>query len=54
MADMARLRLANAGEMRELLGEGSFGGLYQRSDEEMAAIWSVAVLETRELLDENW
>jgi creatinine amidohydrolase len=39
--------------MRERLGLGNFAGLYQRPDEEMLAIWAVAVMETRSLL-ENW
>jgi len=39
--------------MRERLGVGNFAGLYQRPDTEMLAIWAVAVMETRELL-ENW
>jgi creatinine amidohydrolase len=39
--------------MRELMGDGNFGGYYHRSDEEMMAIWQVAVEETRALL-EDW
>jgi creatinine amidohydrolase len=54
MVDMERLRLSNAKEVRELLGDGNFAGLYQRSDEEMKAIWNVAVMETRELLEGGW
>ena len=30
---------------------GAFGGAYQRADEEMLAIWRVAVDETRALID---
>lgn len=36
--------------VRELLGDGSFGGAYQRSDEVMLRIWRAAVDETRTLL----
>lgn len=36
--------------VRELLGDGSFGGVYQRSDEVMLRIWHAAVQETRSLL----
>jgi creatinine amidohydrolase len=36
------------------LGDGNFGGFYQRSDEEMMALWHVAVQETRAIIDENW
>ena len=37
--------------VRELLGDGSFGGAYQAPDEVMLGIWEVAVEETRELLE---
>jgi creatinine amidohydrolase len=40
--------------MRELMGDGNFGGLYARPDEEMLAIWAVAVEETRALIAEGW
>lgn len=39
---------------RELIGDGSFGGWYERPDEEMHAIWSVAVRETRARLESGW
>lgn len=39
---------------REALGDGNYGGLYERSDEEMMAIWRVAVAEARESLEEGW
>ena len=38
----------------ELIGDGSFGGWYERPDEEMHAIWSVAVRETRARLESGW
>ncbi|MCB0080833.1 MAG: creatininase family protein [Caldilineaceae bacterium] len=41
-------------ELRTALGDGNFGGNYQRSDEEMLSIWQVAVAETRALLEEGW
>lgn len=37
--------------VRELLGDGSFGGEYQVGDDVMLKIWEVAVAETRELLE---
>jgi creatinine amidohydrolase len=37
--------------VREYIGDGNFGGAYQRSDDEMLAIWRVAVDETRALID---
>lgn len=41
-------------EMRAAYGDGNFGGYYQRADDEMLAIWQVAVAETRALLAEGW
>jgi creatinine amidohydrolase len=54
MCDMTRLRLLAPKEVRAFLGDGNFGGLYQRSDDEMAAIWDVAVAETCALLEGPW
>lgn len=45
--DYAALRSLGPDAVRESLGDGSFGGLYERSDDEMMAIWKVAVKETR-------
>jgi len=39
---------------REVLGDGQMGGYYERPDEEVLALWAVAVEETRELLAEGW
>lgn len=41
-------------DVRKLLGDGSFGGSYQRSDSEMLELWAVAVEETRARLTEGW
>ena len=41
-------------EMRAAFGDGNYGGFYQRSDEEMLALWQVAVEETRTLIAEGW
>ena len=38
---------------REALGDGSFGGLYQRSEEDETAVWEAAVQLIRERL-ERW
>lgn len=54
MVDTARLRTLNPAETRALLGDGNFGGFYQRPDEEMHAIWQVALEETRDLLVNGW
>jgi creatinine amidohydrolase len=54
LVDMARLALAHPSEVREIIGDGNYHGLYARSDEEMAQIWKVAVEETRAALEEGW
>ncbi|OYU47723.1 MAG: creatininase [Rhizobiales bacterium PAR1] len=54
MLDMARFVQLDPGAKKELLGDGNYGGFYQRSDEEMLAIWEVAVAETRKIITEGW
>jgi creatinine amidohydrolase len=40
--------------IREILGDGTFGGAYERPDEEMLALWTVAVEEVRDLIEHGW
>jgi creatinine amidohydrolase len=54
MIDFAMLRLLAPEALRAYLGDGNFGGHYQRADEDMLAIWQVAVKETRALLERPW
>jgi creatinine amidohydrolase len=54
MTDLARLRLLGPFEVRAQLGDGNFGGLYQRPDADMLALWEVAVAETRALIEGPW
>ena len=54
MVDHAKVRVLDPVALREYLGDGNYGGLYQRSDEDMLAIWQVAVDETRALLTGGW
>lgn len=49
--DLARFHTLPPFEARTLLDDGNFGGRTQRGDNEMLAIWAVAVEETRALLD---
>ncbi|MDH3205949.1 MAG: creatininase family protein [Gemmatimonadota bacterium] len=39
---------------REVLGDGSMGGFYERGAEETLALWRVAVEETREIMTDGW
>jgi creatinine amidohydrolase len=39
---------------RDALGDGNFGGLYQRPDEDVLRVWNVAVEELRARLESGW
>ena len=54
MVEHLRLMLLDPAAVRETVGDGNFGGLYQRADEEMAALWAVAVEETRGQMSDGW
>lgn len=54
MVDLERMRLKDPAGVRAYLDDGNFGGLYQRSDEDMLAIWKIAVEETRALIEGPW
>ena len=54
MTDLSQLTLLNPQQTREQMADGNMGGVYQRADEEMLAIWQVAVAETRSLLEGDW
>ena len=49
-----KLVTADATRLRQAVGDGNYHGLYRRPDEDMLAIWRVAVAETRELLETGW
>lgn len=52
--DLARMRASGPAGVRAVLGDGSFGGPYQRPDADMLALWAVGVAETREVLEGPW
>lgn len=52
--DTSEMRSMPPEDVRTLLGDGSFGGSYQRPDSEMLDLWTVAVEETRTRLTEDW
>ena len=54
MIDFDRMRVMNPQATRKYLGDGNFGGYYERPDEEMLAIWSVAIQETQSILEGPW
>lgn len=54
MIDIARYQRIDPGAKKILIGDGNFGGAYQRPDSEMLSMWQVAVEETRSVIAEDW
>jgi creatinine amidohydrolase len=54
MADIARMRELDPPQVRELLGDGSLGGLYERPDADVLRVWQAGVEEVRELIANGW
>ncbi len=54
MIDLARMRLMDAAGVRAYLGDGNFGGVYQKPDEQMLEMWRIGIEETREALEGPW
>jgi creatinine amidohydrolase len=54
MIDLHRKNLMDAAAVRTYLGDGNFGGEYQKPDERMMAVWRAGVEETREVLEGPW
>jgi len=54
MIDLDRMRVMGPAAVREYLGDGVFGGVYQKPDPVMQELWDVAVAETRALLEGKW
>ncbi|SDI60318.1 creatininase family protein [Nonomuraea jiangxiensis] len=52
--DRAKAGNLTAEEMRAQSPDGSLGGAYQRSDEDMQLVWDAGVAEVRELLEKGW
>ena len=40
--------------MREVAGDGQYGGFYALPDEDVLRIWTAGVAETRDLLEDGW
>lgn len=54
LIDFERLNMSNPRDTRALIGDGNFGGAYQKSDEIMLEIWRVGVEETHAILEGPW
>ena len=51
MADITRMRELDPADVRELLGVGSLGGVYERPDADVLRVWEAGVLEVRDLIE---
>ena len=54
LVDRARLAVHDPAGVRRLLGDGSYGGVYRRPDEEILQVWQTGVEEVREVLEHGW
>jgi creatinine amidohydrolase len=54
MVELDTVRVLDPVSLRRYLGDGNYGGVYQRSDADTQALWDVAVEETRALLTDAW
>jgi creatinine amidohydrolase len=52
--DLDLLRVLPPAEVRAHVGDGNHGGAYAKPDADMLRIWSIAVEETRALLESAW
>jgi len=54
MADITRMRQLDPAAVRELLGDGSLGGIYERPDADVLRVWEAGVAEVRDLIEHGW
>lgn len=54
MLEPSRVHSLPPAKARAYIGDGNYGGRYQRADAEMLAIWRTGVLETRDVIANNW
>ncbi|MEO3475741.1 creatininase family protein [Roseomonas sp. CAU 1739] len=52
--DMALMKASGPDAVRAMLGDGSFGGAWQKPDAVMARLWTEGVAETRAALEGPW
>jgi len=52
--DVSAIRQSSPEGVRELIGDGSFGGDYQKGDDVMLELWAIAVEEVRAELEKPW
>jgi creatinine amidohydrolase len=52
--DAVALRVSDPAAVRELLGDGCYGGDYRRPDADWQAVWRAGVEEVRGLIESGW
>lgn len=52
--DTVRFKAGSPEAGRKLLGDGSFGSVYQKDDADMMRLWQAGVAETRAVLEGPW
>jgi creatinine amidohydrolase len=52
--DLEAMRARGPLELRQYLGDGSFGGSYERPGEDILRVWEAGVAEVRALLESGW
>jgi len=52
--DLALMRASGPAGVRAILGDGSYGGDYQKPDDVMLALWRIGVAETRSHIEGPW
>ena len=50
LADLERLRTLSPAGMREAIGDGNYGGAYEKPDEQILSVWRAGVEETRAVI----
>ena len=54
MVDLAAMQRRGPDGVRDLIGDGSFGGRYARPDKDLERVWQTAVDEARDVLEHGW
>jgi creatinine amidohydrolase len=54
MIDLALMDRDDPSAVRALIGDGSFGGAYQRADADLLRIWEAGVIEVRGVIESGW
>jgi creatinine amidohydrolase len=51
LQDISKMRSLDPAAVRQMIGDGSLGGVYQKPDDDMLRVWAAGVEEVRNLLE---